>query len=372
MKIKVCYIISLMSENPLMITTGQFLDKNKYEVSFIFLNPELPKMYQIFKERGHQVEWIKYYSKKELIQAVFRVRQLFAEIKPDIVHTHFIDASLVGLIAARLSGIEKRVHTRHNSMENHDYFPHGVYYDRFVNRLSKKIIAITQMVAEVLIQKEKVNPEKVEVIHHGYDFSQLKSNEIITQELQQKYGLTESYPVIGVNSRFIPLKGIQYIIPAVAKLVESYPKTKLVLTNAIGYYKEEIKSLLEKHLLPSQYVLIEFESRIFDLYRNFEVFVHVPIDRESEAFGLIYIEALALEVPSVFTVSGIAIDFIKDRLNALVVPYKNSDAIYEAINLILVDEELRGKIVSQGRSDVQQLFDIRKMTAMLDVFYGKL
>lgn len=369
MKIKVCYIISLMSENPLMITTGQFLDESKYEVSFILLNPELPKMYEIFKERGHQVEWIKYYSKKELIQTVIHLRRLLTKLKPDIVHTHFIDASLIGLIAARLSGIKKRVHTRHNSMENHDYFPHGVYYDKFVNRLSKKIIAITEMVAEVLIQKEKVNPEKVEVIHHGYDFAQLKSDEAATRELRQKYALTEGYPIVGVNSRFIPLKGIQYIIPAFARLVQSYPNAKLVLANAIGYYSNELNSLLAEYLHPPQYVLIEFESRIFDLYKNFDVFVHVPIDRESEAFGLIYVEALALEVPSVFTISGIAIDFIEHRKNALVVPYKDSDAIHEAINLILNDNNLRQRIVSQGKADVRQLFDIRKMTEKLDSLY---
>ncbi len=358
-----------MSENPLMITTGQFLDKSKYEVSFILMNPELPKMYQIFKERGHQVEWIKYHNKKELISAVFHVRRLFSKLKPDIVHTHFIDASLVGLIAARLSGIEKRVHTRHNSMENHDYFPHGVYYDRFVNSLSKKIIAITEMVAEVLIQKEKVDPEKVEVIHHGYDFAQLKNNEATTRELRQKYNLTESYPVVGVNSRFIPLKGIQYIIPAFAKLAQSYSNAKLVLANATGYFTNEINSLLKEHLLPSQYVLIEFESHIFDLYKNFDIFVHVPVDRESEAFGLIYIEALSMEVPSVFTISGIAIDFIEDQVNALVVPYKDSNAIYEAVNLILEDKKLREKIVLQGKSDVQQLFDIRNTIAKLDSLY---
>ncbi len=370
MKIKVCYIISFVNESHLLEATDYFLDKSKYEISYILMNSEIPKMYQLFKDRGHQVEWIKYNNKKELISAVFRVRRLLSKLKPDIVHTHLIDSSLIGLIAARLNGIEKRVHTRHTSMENHDYFPHGVYYDKFVNSLSKKIIAITEMVAEVLIQKENVNPKKVDIIHHGFDFAQCKSDGTIIQELRQKYGLTESYPVVGVVSRFISWKGIQYTIPAFARLVQNYPNAKLVLANAIGWYSDEIKFLLKDHLKPSQYVLIEFESRVFDLYKNFDVFVHVPINRESEAFGQIYVEALALEVPSVFTVSGIAIDFIKDRKNALVVPYKDSDAIYEAMNLILTDKNLREKIVLQGKSDVQQLFDIRNMVAKLDSLYA--
>jgi glycosyltransferase involved in cell wall biosynthesis len=76
-----------------------------------------------------------------------------------------------------------------------------------------------------------------------------------------------------------------------------------------------------------------------------------------------------MEVPSVFTMSGIAVDFIEDRMNALVVPFKDPDAIYEAMTIILNDKTLREKIVSQGKSDVQRLFDIREMTAKLDALY---
>ena len=62
--------------------------------------------------------------------------------------------------------------------------------------------------------------------------------------------------------------------------------------------------------------------------------MHVPIDSMSEAFGQTYIEALASRVPSIFTLSGIACEFAKDRVNCLVVPYKDSDSIQLALESI--------------------------------------
>jgi hypothetical protein len=63
----------------------------------------------------------------------------------------------------------------------------------------------------------------------------------------------------------------------------------------------------------------------------------VPIDDTIEAFGQTYIEALISGVPSVFTLSGVASEFIENGKNALVVDYKNSEQISVAIDQILTN-----------------------------------
>ncbi len=299
-----------------------------------------------------------------------KLRRIFKEIKPDIVHTHFVNASLAGLFAAKLSGIKARVHTRHHSTECHNYYPHAVYYDKIINSLAAKIIAITEMVREVLIERENANPAKIEVIWHGFDFENFKPSE--AAEVGELYQLTDSYPVIGVISRFVHWKGIQHIIPAFAELVKEYSQAKLVLAGAGGSYEKEIAQMLGERLNETQYVLIPFEKRVAEMYANFDVFVHVPIDRESEAFGLIYVEALALKVPSIFTLSGVASDFIEDKVNALVVPYQDTEALLEAMRLILKDGELRRKIVEKGQADVYRLFQGQKAADDLDALYTSL
>ena len=118
-----------------------------------------------------------------------------------------------------------------------------------------------------------------------------------------------------------------------------------------------------------QYGTIKFEKDLYSLYHLFDVFVHVPIDEHSEAFGQTYIEALAAGIPSVFTLSGIASEFVKNQENAIVVGYKNSDEIYEGINLILKDVDLKSKLISNGRADVMKYFDVLKMIKSLEALY---
>jgi glycosyltransferase involved in cell wall biosynthesis len=99
--------------------------------------------------------------------------------------------------------------------------------------------------------------------------------------------------------------------------------------------------------------------------------VHVPIDRLSESFGLTYVESLAAGRPSVFTKSGIACDFVRDEYNALVVDYRNSLQISEAINRILQDSDLRQRLSLNARSSTAG-FSFQSMGRGMVTLYNRL
>lgn len=372
MKIKVCHVLSDLDRSHLIETFGEVMDKAKYDISFVFIGAKRPYLYDFFRERGYEVDFFEFNGRRELPAAIWNLRKILKRINPDIVHTHMVEGSLAGLAAARSLGIKRRLHTRHHSAESHFYYPHGVYYDRIINSLSKKVIAISKVVAKVLIEREGVEPEKVVVIPHRFYLETFKADERTVGELKNKYQLNGHYPVVGVISRFIHWKGIQDIIPAFKKLLENYPQAKLVLANANGPYKEQIHKLLKKTLAPENYVTIEFEKNVFDLYGTFDVFVHAPVNEDFEAFGQIYVESLAVGVPSIFTMSGIAHDFIVDKENALVVPYQKPEAIAESLELILRDDPLREKITKRGREDVWRLFHADQLAGQLDSVYAEL
>jgi glycosyltransferase involved in cell wall biosynthesis len=95
------------------------------------------------------------------------------------------------------------------------------------------------------------------------------------------------------------------------------------------------------------------------------VFIHAPVYNEYEAFGQVYVEALASGVPSIFTISGVANEFIKDGRNALVAEYANAESIYNKMILLLENPNIRNQVIENGRKDIEQLFGI-------DLFYTKL
>lgn len=370
MKKKLCYIVSDIDTSHLVDANIRFLDPEKYEITAVFTGKKVPKLFETLEADGFAVKFYKSRGKIDLPALTFKLVKLFGEIEPDIVHTHLFHATAAGLTAARFKNVRQRVHTRHHSVEAHFYHPHAVYYDRYFNRISTDIVAITDLVAEILIGWEKVAPEKVVVVKHGFDWKYFDEARRSSNDLKEKYDLTGAYPVVGVISRHIHWKGIQYTIPAFKKLLEKYPNAKLVLANASGSYKPEIMKLLAE--IPAErYRLIEFERNVFELYKTFDAFVHVPIGKNYEAFGQIYVEALAMGVPSIFTLSGVASDFVRDKFNALVVPFEDSTAIYESLLQILEDAELRKTLIENGAASVKENFHISRMIAGLDQLYER-
>jgi glycosyltransferase involved in cell wall biosynthesis len=171
-----------------------------------------------------------------------------------------------------------------------------------------------------------------------------------------------------VISRFIELKGIQYIIPAFRKLLARYPDALILFFNARGGYESEIKRMLEA--IPARnYRLIPFENELSAAYRLFDVYVQASIEAGAEAFGQTCVEALAAGVPSVFTLSGIAGDFIVDGENAVVASFKDSDALYRGMLKILDDDRLMERLRSSGPESVKEKFTVQAMINQLLSLY---
>lgn len=367
---KVTYILSFVDKSLAFEWIAEKINHNKYELSFILLNDKEPFLSHWLKERGIKCFFIPHIGKKSYPNSIYKTYSLLNKIKPEIVHTHLFDACLVGLTAAKLAGIKKRIHTRHNATIHHDYFPKAVKYDKFINYLSTDIVAISENVKNILIKMERADENKIHLIHHGFnldDFEDVSHERI--EVLKQKYTLTKcDKPIIGVISRYIHWKGIQYIIPAFIEFNRNFPESHFIFANASGPYNKEIKKLLTQ--LPNKcYTEIKFEQDIAALYKLFDCFIHAPIDEKSEAYGQIYVEAMAAEVPCIVTKSGIANEYIEDKKNAIVVPFKDSNSIYKALNLLFSDNELKDKLVLKAKNDVKYRFGIEKMMQKLEKLY---
>jgi glycosyltransferase involved in cell wall biosynthesis len=124
---------------------------------------------------------------------------------------------------------------------------------------------------------------------------------------------------------------------------------------------------------PSEQVtVIPFEKNFYELYHLFDMFVHVPIGREYEAFGQIYVEAMAASIPCVVTMAGIALEIVKDDYNAIVVDYKNSEQITKALLALSTDQDLRQKLIQNGRTTVDKRFEYSRYISELETLYTRI
>ena len=372
-KIKITYILFQLNKALAFEWIVDHINHEKFELSFISIYVNENSFFENFcKERSIEFHRIEYSSKKSIPTAIFQTYKILRKIKPDAVHCHIFEANIIGLTAAYLAGIKNRIFTRHHASFHHITAPSGLKYDKYCNKIATHIIAISENVKAILVNLEHVPSEKITLIHHGFDLPLFYN---ISEErlsiVEKKYNPTNKHPVIGLVSRYTKWKGLKYAIEAFSKFLNDYPNALLILANAKGEASDVaiVKNYLS-HLPKDSFTEIEFENDNGALFKLFDVFVHVPVDKNSEAFGQTYIEALAVGVPSVFTLSGVACEFIENGKNALVVDYQNSEQIYEALKRILSDKALDYQLFINGRKDIEKYFSLPLFIHKLEQIYS--
>jgi len=357
----IVYIISNVTKAIAFEWIIEEYNKRGINIQFILLNDRFDTpLANYIRENGLKSHQIKLGSRINFLLVLLKLIKILWQIKPKVVHTHLFEASLLGLMAAKLTGVKRRIYTRHHSTYHHEYFPKSVKYDKWINYLATTIIAISNNVKNVLLEKENVKEGKVVLVEHGFKMNQFSAVNLDRIELiRKKYNIPKDEIVIGCISRYIEWKGIEYLIRAFKTVYERNSNTHLLLANASGDYKNAITKELSS-LPQSAYTEVVFEEDLFALYRLMNVYVHIPINERIEAFGQTYIESLASKVPSIFTLSGIANDFVIHKKNALVVDYKNSNQIETSILELIENEDLRKQLVEQGQQDVKR-FELNRM-----------
>jgi glycosyltransferase involved in cell wall biosynthesis len=349
------------------------LDRNRFDLSFLLPNLGPAPMEPLIRAQSVPVEHIPLNGRWGVMRAIRRIARYCRERAVDVVHVHMERALLPGLLGAKLAGVPTRIYTRHIAG------PYPTSYrrrsdslrDRRNNLLATHIVAPSETTRRTLEETDGVPRSKITVIPHGFPLDAFIAQESDAARMRAKYAIGGDSPIIGVVSRFLEIKGIDYIIDGFRLLLETYPRARLVLANARGAQEEQIRRRL-RETIPDRYSEIVYETDMAAVYKLFDVFVHVPIEPHFEAFGQVYVEALAAGVPSVFTLAGAAGDFIVDGENALVVPYRNAEAIHRAILRLLGNPAFGARLSAIGRRVVEGQYGLDRMLRSLEDLYLQL
>lgn len=373
MKKTVAYVIAEVQFAPTFEWLAESALARELDLIFYLMNPGPSPLEDKLRTLGCRVERIPYAGSRQVLGAFWRLFREFRKHRPTVVHTHLLSANLAGLPAAWLARVPRRIYTRHHTNLNTKWNESGPwyapFYDYVTNFLSTEIVATCLNVRSALQGSERVHPEKIKVIHFGFEEKNFDVPPERLATVQRKYALEGHWPVIGMVSRYLPLKGVPFAIDAFASLLEEYPNACLVLANAgHGAARAEIQRKLSD-LPPESYREIQFETDCPALMRTFDIFVHVPVDKTSEAFGQVYVEAMLSERPSVFTMSGVAPEIVRHGENAIVVPFESSAAILEAVRTYLASDSLRHQVGKNARSSAAASFGLSKMIDGLRELY---
>jgi glycosyltransferase involved in cell wall biosynthesis len=273
----------------------------------------------------------KHIAKRGKLGSLLNLVLLAVEIvkfRPETVFASGQFATITGMLSARLLNVPNRVFIRHHSSFHYKYkMKFGIMVDRMSNRLSTAIVAVSTVAKDILIRFEAVNQNKITVIFNGIDLVDFRPEPSLSEPGSSRPISKPRSLYIGVISRLTEWKGVEYTATAFLRLQRDFPDSHLHIVGAFADSHSNVKSILSK-VASEKYTLEESNPNISHFLQRIDVFVHVPVGIDDEAFGIVYIEALASGVPCIFTQSGVLNELEAPDRYAHIVAFRNSEEIY--------------------------------------------
>ncbi|HOO54334.1 MAG TPA: glycosyltransferase family 4 protein [Methanothrix sp.] len=228
--------------------------------------------------------------------------------------------------------------------------------------LADGVITVSMAMKEQLASLG-IPKDKIDVCYHGVEtdvFSPSKVKPKKIEELRERYAIEEGDEVILFVGRLEPVKGVVPLIEAMPMVLKEHPRAKLLVVGK-GTLEERVKSMAET-LGGSVKVITDFldlEAKIHH-YALADLCVFPSL---YEPFGIVGVEAAAMERPAVVGASGVSgLREIVDNPSSErptgvhVNPHDPGDIAW-GINLVLEDPERMREWGRNGRKKCLDIFN---------------
>ena len=306
------------------------------------------------------------------LSAVVRLVSLFARRHFDLVHSFSPKAGLLTMLAARLAGVPRRVHTFTGQIWVTGSWPKRVLLksaDLSIARLATHLLADSPSQRDFLIAHKVVTAGRSHVLGSGsisgVDARRFRPDHEARLDVRAELSIPADAQVILFLGRLKKEKGVSELAAAFARLAAGHRDVHLLL---VGPDEE---SLLEGVLE----TCAPFADRVRNVGYTFTPERYIAaseilaLPSHREGFGSVIIEAAAAGVPAVASrIYGIS-DAIVDETTGLMHEAANPVDLARQLERLLADEVLRVKLGTQARERALREFTQQRVCELIAAFY---
>lgn len=284
------------------------------------------------------------------IPEIIQCANIIINNRIDIVHTnHYLTGDRPMLIAAILT--RRKVISHNRGLYEPDFI------DRFLSKFIDQIVSMSDFSTSVYV-KGGVQEAKCITIYDGIDLEKFEPQNVQSEKV-----------IIGCIGRIEKWKGQQVLVEAAEIIVKIIPDIKFLFVGE-GDNEKEIKVQIQSKGLEKYFDFTGHVTNVKDHMKKSTIIVHTSI--EPEPFGMVIIEAMALEKPVIATNIGGPLEIIDNENDGLLIPPNNPNVLAESIILLTKDYNLRIRIGKKGREKVIEKFDSSKYAKQIELVYEKL
>lgn len=240
------------------------------------------------------------------------------------------------------------------------------YYDR---RWGKEMLArATYLFGQTehenaLYLKYGGRKDQCQLLPLGIQFSDFVDAEP-DRGFREKNGIPDDKKIILFIGRINELKGIDILVRALPKVLESVPKAHLLIIGRDdGYYLQKIKDLVKELNLNYDVTILGpiYGKDNHAAYLEASVFAFTP--RHYEETSLACLGALALKTP-VVTSEQASIPYLEESKAGFEISL-DEKVLVQKLTLILKDPKLGEEMGKNGRGLIKKVFDVPKVGEQL-------
>lgn len=280
--------------------------------------------------------------------------------KVNLVHTH--QTTLLASISPWIwNRREIPLFASRHIMSGHDKrnWLHGLIYSRV-----DSLIVMSQALRANMIATHPVDASRIEIVNLGLDFERFDPQKVDAGRQRAEWGADAETIVIGLVGRIDPAKGQRTFIQAAAGLLKRIGKGRKLKFVIVGDetlgsedgHLEELKAMVAQFHLESTVMFTGYLENIPEVMQAFDIFV---MPSKQEAFGLVAIEAMAMECPIVISSGGSAREIVgEEEFGKLTRPDDAFD-LQNKLRELIEDEALRQAMGRDARAHVKSKYDRR-------------
>ena len=294
---------------------------------------------------------------------IFRLWRIVEKENVDILHAHQGKLFWPCIIIKKLRQSKIKV-----VFHRHAHIPHK-FYSRSHYQHADRVIAISQIVAKDLEEKENVPKRLIRVLYNGTDFKRFNLR-VSGNEIRKKYGLAGKDVIGTIGQMSKPMgKGQVYLIEAAAMLKGRMPNNIYLIVGE-GPILPDLKKMAHKLGVSDLVIFPGYQEDIEKFIAAMDIFCFLSWDREG--FGQVMIEAQAMGKPVIGTDIGGIPETFRDGVTGALIPPQNPEILAKTIEEMLSDKALMKRMGEEASKFVNEKFSLEGMARNVAEVYKEL
>lgn len=338
------------------------LEAQNYDISVAVGESEDKSLIDKLKKKNITVYQIKHLVRQisplNDILAVFELRQIYRQIKPDIIHLNSTKAGIIGSLSNHaISKISyKVIYTAHGWVFNEPMskIKKWLYWsaEKITSRPKDKIICVSAFDYQTALKYKIAKAKKLVAINNGVDTGSMVF--LNKEEARKKLNLPEDKIIVGKIANFYKTKGLEYFIEAIKELSD---ENIVAVVIGDGDLRRELEVLIDQFNLKNKFILLGKMDKAARYLKAFDIYISSSI---KEGFPYSILEAMAAKLPIIATDVGGVPEMISSN-NGILVKAGDYKMLAEKIKYLVDNQGLLKTLGEQAQRDVRENFSKEKM-----------